>query len=129
MSTDRLTPPEVDLDPPATALQGSLIGDAQRSKKLRLTAEDRLLRAEAIAGYGAHLEQLPTAELPEDALKRLTLLAIEISASDPLGGEREQTLGATDDSPRRPAKKRTAPRRNLGTQSPRAGVAHPAVQR
>src|SRR5580658_6096563 len=112
MSTDRFTPAEIDLVPPETALQGNLISDAAQRPKLRLTAEERLLRAQVIADYGAHLEQVPTTELPEEALKRLTLLAIEISGSDPLGGEREETLGAAHDSSRDRAKTRTTPRRN-----------------
>jgi hypothetical protein len=103
MSTDRLTPPEVDLVPPEMTPQGILINDAQRPQKFGLAAEERLLRAELIAGYAAHLEQTPTAGLPVQALKRLTLLAIELLGSDPLGGEREPTLGATHDSPRDPA--------------------------
>jgi hypothetical protein len=98
MSTDRSILTEVDLVPPERVLDeefGSM--DSLRPETPRLTPEEREVCATLIAEHVAHLEQIPTADLSTAALRRLTLVAIEVSGADPLGGEQLHTLGSEHD--------------------------------
>jgi hypothetical protein len=107
MSADRLIPAAVDLVSPAAALHEELGSmNTRRPKAPRLTPEERGMCAEAIAEHVAHLEQIPTDDLSTAALRRLTLVAIEVSGADPLGGEQRQLLGSELDAGPEPSETR-----------------------
>jgi hypothetical protein len=94
MPTDRLVPRQVDLVPPKIVLgEEPSSMDARRPEMPRLTPEERGICTKMIAQHVAHLEQIPTADLSAAALRRLTLVAIELLGADPLGGEKLPILG------------------------------------
>jgi hypothetical protein len=91
MSTDRLIAPE-------TAQSGDRRDEgARRPKKRGLTSEERASRREVVAGYVAHLEEIPTADLSADALQRLTLLASEVWGSNAPVSEQGRLRTGTSD--------------------------------
>src|SRR5580658_6342828 len=100
MSTGGRSPAEVGYVLPRGVLEderGSL--GAPRVVAPRPTSQKQGMRAKVVAEHVALLEQIPTAYLSTAALRRLTLVAIEVSAADPLRGGRLQSLGS-DHAPR-----------------------------
>jgi hypothetical protein len=85
--------------------------DARRPEVPRLTPEELDLCTNVIAEHVAHLEQIPTADLSTAALRRLTLVAIEVSGADPLGGEQLHTLGSEHHPAAEPSTTRSTPTR------------------
>jgi hypothetical protein len=116
MSTDRLIPPEVEILPPEAVLDEApdSLG-APRQIALPLTPEERGMLTKVIAEHVANLERIPTADLSTAALRRLTLVAIEVSGADPLGGEPPHTLGSGNDPGLGPSKRTGTRRRSKST--------------
>jgi hypothetical protein len=106
MSTNRLIPEAVNLVPPEIVLD-----ERKRPRAPRLTADERRARAKLIADHVAHLEQIPTADLSDATMQRLSLLAIEVSSPDALGGEPLEMLGI---DPSIDHLRSVEPRTNLG---------------
>jgi hypothetical protein len=91
MSSGRLIPAEVDSGAPEPLLDEEL-GSLRHTntgapRAPRLSPEERGRCAKAVAEHIAHLERIPTAELSTEVLRRLTLVAIEVSGADPPAGE------------------------------------------
>ena len=91
MSTDRLIAPEL-------AQSGDRRDEgARRPKKRGPTSGERTSRREVVAGYMAHLEEIPTTDLSVEALQRLTLLAREVSGTNSPASEQGRLRTGTSD--------------------------------
>jgi hypothetical protein len=98
MSTDQVIPGKVSSVPPEAVLDEDLgFPNAPGPAVSRSTSEERGRRAKVIADRVAHLEQIPTADLSTAAPRRLSVVAIEVSGADFLGGERLQAPGSVND--------------------------------
>lgn len=75
------------------------------------------MRADFVASYVEHLEQIPTSELSSVEVKRLSRLVLKVESADLVSLQPTQELKSAPATPPAPAKQRRSPRRRTTTDS------------